>query len=394
MRIILYTGKGGVGKTSLAAATGLAAAAEGLKTLVISTDAAHSLGDSFDRELGHEPVCLTDHLWGQEISAITGAEQSWGTIQKYFSRLLASQDVKSIMAEELMAFPGLDELFSLFAILEHSRRNLYDLLIVDCASTGETLRLLSMPEIMQWWLEKIFPIQKMVLKVARPLARSLLQVPLPDPEVLSAVEVLFRQLGDVHALLTDWDTTSVRIVLNPEKMVIREAERSFMYLNLYGFNTDAVILNRLLPPDGLGEYFRHWQEAQQSYRQYVTDQFYPVPVLEVPLFAREVVGFTALRELSAACFAGRHPADCLHRGIAQQLREENDSRYVLELALNFAVKGSVALSQRGDELTVRVGDRKRNLFLPQKLKGWEATGAKLKDGVLSIVLENTERTKN
>lgn len=383
MRVILYTGKGGVGKTSLAAATAVASAASGKSTIVVSTDAAHSLGDSFDLELNDEPVKIRENLWAQEISALFSAEKSWGKVQEYLSALLISQNIKDITAEELIVFPGLEELFSLLEILNHCKEGKYDVVIVDCAPTGETLRLLSFPDVLKWWLEKIFPMEKLLIKIARPLSKPLFGVPLPGDDTMDSIAELFQQLREMHEVLTDQEVTSIRIVVNPEKMVIREAERSFMYLNLYGFNTDAVIVNRLLPSANLGQYFEKWGEVHHTYLRYIKDQFSPVPVFTVPLFMNEVVGFEALEKMGSTCFGENPPEKFFFRGQSQKISRTEDG-YVLEMMLPFVEKGDISLSQKGDELTVRVGDYKRNIFLPRKLLGRDAIGAKLEEGVLKI----------
>ena len=383
MRVILYTGKGGVGKTSLAAATAVSLAAAGNKTIVVSTDAAHSLGDSFDLRLKNEPVKIGENLWAQEISTLLSAEKRWGKVQEYLSALLISQNIKDITAEELVVFPGLEELFSMLEILSHCRKGDYDTVIVDCAPTGETLRLLSFPAVLKWWLEKMFPVQKTLLRIARPISKPLLGVPLPGEDTMDSIAELFQRLGEMHSLLTDQEVTSIRIVVNPEKMVIREAERSFMYLNLYGFNTDAVIVNRLLPDVGLGQYFEKWGELQHTYLQYIKDQFSPIPVFTVPLFRQEVVGFATLEKMGCECFGGNQPGQFFYRGQSQKISRSGDG-YILELSLPFAEKGDISLSQRGDELTVRVGDYKRNIFLPRILLGRDALGAKLDSGTLKI----------
>lgn len=383
MRVILYTGKGGVGKTSLAAATAVNSAAAGKKTIVVSTDAAHSLGDSFDVELNSDPVEIRKNLWAQEISTLSSAEKSWGKVQEYLSELLISQNIKDITAEEMVIFPGLEELFSLMEILNHCQEGKYDVVIVDCAPTGETLRLLSFPDTLRWWLEKIFPVQKLLYKIARPVSKPLFGMPLPSDDAMNSIGELFGQLRDMHGVLTDQDITSVRIVVNPEKMVIREAERSFMYLNLYGFNTDAVIVNRLLPSVNLGRYFEKWGEVHHTYLQYIKDQFNPVPVFTVPLFEEEVVGFTALEKMAGECFKSEPGDKTFFCGLSQKI-SQNDDGYLMELMLPFAQKGEVSLSQKGDELTVKVGDYKRNIFLPRKILGREAVGAKLDESVLKI----------
>lgn len=383
MRIILYTGKGGVGKTSLAAATAIATAESGKRTIVVSTDAAHSLGDSLNQELDNEPVEIMENLWAQEISTLSNAEKSWGKVQDYLSALLISQNFKDITVDDLIVFPGLEELFSLLEILNHYREGKYDVMIVDCAPTGETLRLLTFPEVLKWWLEKIFPVEKLLLKIARPISKPLFGVPLPGDDTMDSIAELFQQLRDMQEILVNQEITSVRIVVNPEKMVIREAERSFMYLNLYGFNTDAVIVNRLLPAVDLGQYFEKWGEVQHTHLRYIKDQFSPVPVFTVPLFMDEVIGFEALKEMGVKCFGANPPEKFFFHGQAQKISRSGDG-YMLELLLPYVQKEDILLSQKGDDLTVKVGDYKRNIFLPRKLLGRDAIGAKLEEGLLKI----------
>ncbi len=383
MRILLYTGKGGVGKTSIAAATAVRTAASGQKTMLVSTDAAHSLGDALDMEIANKPTLARENLWAQEIDVLSSTEKSWGKIQRYFAELLISQNISSVSTDELLVFPGLEELFCLLEILNHCKKGEYDVVIIDCAPTGETIRLLSFPEVLTWWLEKIFPLEKRLLKVARPLSKSLLGIPLPPEEALDSVAQLVAQLQEAQQMLTDENLTSVRIVLNPEKIVIKEAARSFMYLNLYGFNVDAVIINKVLPEEGCGSYFSQWRELQKKYVAQIKEQFTPVPIFEVPLVDEEVTGAAALLKMGNVCYRGRDPVERFYCGQAQRLKQEND-QFVMELALPFVNKGEMALSQQGEELTLRIGGYKRNICLPRKLAGCEVVGAKLEDGVLAI----------
>lgn len=392
MRVILYTGKGGVGKTSLAAATAVATAAAGQRTIIVSTDAAHSLGDSFNVALGHEPTHIRENLWAQEVSVLESADKYWGKVQKYLSALLVSQNVKDITAEEFIVFPGLEEIFSMFEILNHCEADTYDVVIVDCAPTGETLRLLSFPEVLKWWLEKIFPLERKIIKYARPVAGPLLGLPLPEDDMLDSVAVLVQQLQKMHELLTDHTVTSVRLVVNPEKMVIQEAERSFMYLSLYGFNTDAVIVNRMLPVSELGAYFNEWSALQQKYYKYITEQFNPMPIFPVTLFKEEVVGLLALDKMARVCFKDCQPEKILYSGQPIKLSAV-DGGFVLELKLNFADKDMIDLSQKGNELTLLVGDYKRNILLPRRLYGSEAQGAKLEEGILRITFSSSKNEK-
>ncbi|WP_027937010.1 ArsA family ATPase [Anaeroarcus burkinensis] len=383
MRILLYTGKGGVGKTSIAAATAVSMAAGGKKTMIVSTDAAHSLGDALEMKVTDKPTKVQENLWAQEIDVLASTEKSWGKIQRYFAELLISQNISSVSADELLVFPGLEELFCILEILKHCQGGEYEAVIIDCAPTGETIRLLSFPEVLTWWLEKIFPLEKSLLKVARPLSKPLLGIPLPPEDALDSIAQLIRQLQEAQQMLTDQNLTSVRIVMNPEKIVIKEAARSFMYLNLYGFNVDAVIVNKVLPEEGCGSYFSQWRELQKTYVAQIQEQFSPVPVFKVPLFGEEVTGVPALRNMGNVCFQGRDSIERFYCGQAQRLKQEKD-QFVMELALPFVSKGEMALSQQGEELTFRIGGYKRNIFLPRKLIGREVVGANLEDGVLAI----------
>lgn len=294
MRIIVYTGKGGVGKTSVAAATALRAAELGYRTIVLSTDAAHSLGDSFDRPIGPEPVAVAPNLWVQEVDSRRQLERNWGKIRDYLTALFRSKQVgetlSEISVEELVVFPGLEELFCLLEIKRHHEEGRYDVIIMDCAPTGETLRLLSYPDLARWWLQRIFPVQRAVLKIARPVAQPLVSVPLPTVDVLDTVASFVRELEKMHALLTDTTQSSLRLVVNAEKMVIKEACRSFTYFNLFGFPTDLVVINRLLPAEVGDDYFRGWKDLQEKYVAVIEQSFAPLPIFRAPLFEHEVVG--------------------------------------------------------------------------------------------------------
>ncbi len=381
-RIIVYTGKGGVGKTSVAAATGLLAAARGYRTVVISTDAAHSLGDSFDRRLGPEPTEIAPNLWGQESEVFHNVDKYWGTIQEYVSSVLRWRGLDDILAEEMSVLPGMDELASLLWIAEHHDRGLYDLIVVDAAPTGETLRLLSLPEAGRWWLDRIYPIQRRIAQLTSPILGRVTGMPTPGDEVYNAGEELFRKLEHMHDLLSDPNLTSTRIVLNLEKMVIKEAQRSFTYFHLYGYPTDLVICNRVLPEDA-GSYFGAWREAQRRYWPLVEESFAPVPVRTAPFFDEEVVGERMLRQLGASVFGDRDPTEFFYRGRPYTIRRE-DGRYLLELELPFTSREEVHLSRFGDELVVGVGSWRRNLILPRVLLEAPTTGSSFHDHTLRI----------
>ncbi|MCL6451311.1 MAG: TRC40/GET3/ArsA family transport-energizing ATPase [Acetobacteraceae bacterium] len=383
MRVILYTGKGGVGKTAMAAATAIRAADLGHPTLVVSTDAAHSLADALGRELGPEPLEVAARLWAQEIDPLVEMERAWGQIREYLGRLFAWQGFSQVMVEELTVFPGMEELFNLLRIEAHAEDGRYQVLVVDCAPTGETLRLLSYPDVFRWWMERLFPLQRRAMKVLRPVAQPIIRVPLPGDEVFAAVDALFRRVLRTQALLTDPSVTSVRLVVNPEKMVIREAERSFTYLSLFGFLVDAVVVNRVLPAAVEDSYFDRWKQVQGEYCRGVEEYFAPVPVLYVPLFEEEVVGPGPLRRMGESCFGQGDPARFLISRRPQTVTREADG-YVLHLLLPAVEKGRLRLRQKGEELTLGVGGFRRHLILPRALANLEAAGASLEGQVLRV----------
>src|SRR5438270_5326961 len=302
-RTILYTGKGGVGKTSVAACTARRCAAGGLRTLIISTDPAHSLSESLETELSSEPAAVGERLWGQEVRAQEEMERHWSGVQDWLGELLLERGVDRISAEELTVPPGMDELFSLLRLQAQHDSGEWDAIVVDCAPTGETLRLLSFPDVARWWIEKVFPMERQILAAARPLARSLLDIPLPSQAVFDDIQRLSRNLIVMNEILRDRERSTIRLVMNPDKMVIGEAMRTFTYLNLYGYLTDAVIVNRIFPSE-VGDYFAAWRDVQEQNLDLVRSAFAPVPALTAPYFDREVLGAEMLDRLAAALFDG------------------------------------------------------------------------------------------
>ncbi len=383
MRVILYTGKGGVGKTSIAAATAVRCASQGLKTLVMSTDAAHSLGDSLDCELGPTARPVAPNLWAQEVNALYELENNWERIHGYLAALFHSQGIDDIVAEEMASPPGMEEVASLMWIKHHAEHSDYEVLIVDCAPTGETLQLLAFPDVARWYLTKIFPIERRVMKVARPMVQPFLSIPLPSDEIFTSVRDLLISLDSMRKVIGDPKICTVRIVLNLEKMVIKEAQRAFAYLNLYEYVTDAICVNRVLPSSVADQYFDGWRKAQQRYAVQVQNTFSPVPIFEAPLFEQEVVGLERLRELATALYRDQDPSAILYRARPQRVHKDGEA-YVLSLDLPFTSKEAVSLSQRDDELYVTVGPYKRELTLPRALRGRVTSGAHIEDGVLSI----------
>lgn len=377
MRIILYMGKGGVGKTSMAAATALRSAEKGHKTIVFSTDAAHSLADSFDIPLAAEPTPIIPNLWGQEMEVGHELDANWRTVQDWLAAVFTWRGMDAMVAEEVAVLPGMEELVNLLYVDRYHAEGNYDVMVVDCAPTGETLRLLGFPEVLRWWMEHLYPAGRVAAGLIRPLMRPL-RMPFPEEKVLDSVEELYAKLNRMHHILTDNSKTSVRLVLNAEKMVIKEAQRSYTYLGLYGYHTDLVICNRLVPDQVTDGYFAAWKESQSRYYQMIEEAFSPLPILKVPLLDHEVLGLPMLRAVADILFGDEDPAAFFYQGQAQEVRKE-DGNYVLSLALPFASKEEVSLSLHGDELLVQVGRYRRSILLPRTLVGLQPAGARFRD---------------
>jgi len=388
VRTILYTGKGGVGKTSVAAATALGAARAGKKVLVMSTDPAHSLSDAFDAPVGPEPKEMVPGLWAQETDYTAMLEDSWAEIQEYMTTVFEWQGANTLAAEELALLPGMDELFGLLVVRRHHREDSYDALIVDAAPTGETLKLLSLPAQMSWYVEKIFPIQRRAAKLVRPLAnRARSLPPFPEDSVFAAGQRFYEAIAGVEEILTDRENASVRLVANAEKMVIAEARRAYTYLNLYDYGVDAVIVNRLLPNEVADPYFDRWRDAQREHLETIVNSFYPIPILKARLFDREMYGLEALGALADDVFEGADPLGIHFLGATHEIKKNGDG-YDVVLNLPLAAKSDIDLSKRGADLLVRVGAYKRNILLPDSLARFHAAGASIEEGRLRVRLRD------
>ncbi|MDX2099550.1 MAG: TRC40/GET3/ArsA family transport-energizing ATPase [Leptolyngbyaceae cyanobacterium bins.59] len=387
MRVILMTGKGGVGKTSVAAATGLRCAELGYKTLVLSTDPAHSLADSFDRELGHEPQEIRPNLWGAELDALMELENNWGAVKRYITQVLQARGLEGVEAEELAILPGMDEIFSLVRMKRHYDEGIYDVLIIDSAPTGTALRLLSLPEVAGWYMRRFYkPFQNVsaaLRPIFEPIFRPLAGFSLPDKEVMEAPYEFYEQIEALEKVLTDSSQTSVRLVTNPEKMVIKESLRAHAYLSLYNVGTDLVIANRIIPDQVTDPFFQRWKENQQQYRQEIHDNFSPLPVKEVPLYSEEMCGLAALDRLKETLYAGEDPTQVYYKETTLRVVQEQ-SQYSLEVYLPGIPKNQVELSKSGDELNIRIGNHRRNLVLPQSLAALQPAGAKMEEDYLKI----------
>jgi arsenite-transporting ATPase len=397
MRILLYTGKGGVGKTSISAATAVRCAELGYRTAVLSTDPAHSLGDSFDRRIGNQMVDLAPNLWGQEIDLLSQMDQYWGTVQGYLNALFMWQGMDSLVAEETAVLPGMEELSSLMQITSLAESGRFDVIIIDAAPTGSTLQLLSFPDIARWYIEKIFPFQRKTIQLARPMVKRMTDMPLPDDNIFDSIEELVGFLERMSRLLSDGTQSSMRVVLNPEKMVVKEAQRAYTYLNLYGYSVDAVICNRVFPQTLSDHYFDIWKDAQSQNLELVHECFQPLPIFEVPLFEQEVMGIPMLAKMANAVFG---PAtvrggegDPTQRYYDRRPQEvfRDGSRYVLSLSLPLVERDEVQLHRSVfDELVIRIGNWKRNVALPTGLARLDITGAKYVDDRLNIFFDTNE----
>ena len=374
MRILLYSGKGGVGKTSLSAATAVLSAQHGHRTLVVSTDAAHSLADALDLPVGPSPTELAPRLHAVELDVNQELASHWGVIQGWLTKLMTSQGIRDAVAEEMAIFPGMDELFSLLKVKSYAEARSYDVVIIDCAPTGETVRMLAVPEILKFYLTRIFPIQRTVVRSVRPVVQRMTDLPLPSDDVFGAVQSLLRQLEAMGPLLQDPAHSSIRLVLNPERMVVKESLRLYTYLSLFGFPVDAVIANRVLPPEARSDYFDRWFEIQAAHLAEARAAFEPLPFREARLFDREMVGLALLEEFGRDVFGDSDPTAVLFKERPVEIRKEGRG-YALYIRLPFAEKDRIQVWTHGDELVVQVDNQRRHVSLPRTLASRRLEGA-------------------
>jgi arsenite-transporting ATPase len=392
MRIILYLGKGGVGKTTVAAATALRSAELGFKTLVASTDIAHSLADSLDIPLGDKPVQVTENMWAQEISAVADIYNYWDTLQSFVSGLITVRGgVDRIVADELSAIPGMDEIVSLLHINKQAVERNFDRVIIDAAPTGETIRLLTIPDTFRWYAGHVARLEKGMMRVLAPFAGRFLRAP---AEVLEALSKLDEATAELRVTLSDPEITSYRVVVIPEKMVMREAERAIGYLGLFDYPVDSVIINRVLPEiPNASEFMRKRREVQDKYLTLINDNFSPLPLWTAPYYADEVVGVEALSRLATDCFGDEDPCQIFYKGILQEIVPGEDGSYKMRLPMPFVKSSEVRLRKRGDEMFITIGNFKREMILPMVLARMRSTGGRLVDGVLEIDFVPAEQVR-
>ena len=383
MRVLLITGKGGVGKTTVAAATALRTADLGYRTLVMSTDPAHSLGDAFDLDLGDDPGEIVPGLFGQQIDAQSRLEHHWGAVRDYLADLFDWGGAQALATEELMVFPGMDELFALAEVQDHVASGDHDVIVVDCAPTAETLRLLSLPEVLGWYMDKLFPMERRVARVVRPVLSKVMSMPLPGDDVFEAGEGFYERIEGVRRVLSDPDITSARMVMNLEKMVIAEARRTYTYLGLFGYAVDAAIVNRIIPEAVTDPYFKRWREVQSEHLVTVEEAFSELRLLKLRLFDEEMVGVAKLRLLGEELYGDQDPTDRLADAAPFSMRDDGDE-VVLAITLPFVERAEVDVVRHHDEVIVTVGPYRRALMLPDSLKRRKVVGARLKEGVLDV----------
>jgi len=390
MRILLFSGKGGVGKTSLAAATGLQLSRLGHRTLVMSVDPAHSLADAFDLEtdLFHaktgDPYKIDDRLAIHEVNIQKEIRRHWHEISSYVISVLRTTGISEVEAEELAILPGMEELSALMYVNQFRREQLYDVIVLDCAPTAESMRFVSMPTTLEWYMRHIFPVQRGLLKAVRPIANRVSPIELPPDSYFGNIQNLFDKLEGIDELLEDPKLTSVRLVTNPERMVLRETQRAFVYFSLHGLTVDSIIVNRVLPAEVSDAYFQEWQSSQRRVLEEIESYFAPVPVKRVALFAHEVLGRERLEELSRALYREDEDPAAVTRTEAPYTFVKSDGHYEVRVTLPFAVKGEIGLFKKGDELVVEIGTLRRHIGLPTSMANLSPSRAKLENKVLTV----------
>lgn len=378
-RILLFTGKGGVGKTTCAAATALRAAEMGYRTLVLSSDPAHSLADALDRRLGPEPEEILPNLWAQEVDLYYSMKKYWGNMRELMLTVFRWQGMDQIAAEEMAALPGMNEGSVLLWLEQFYASGDYDLIVVDSAPTGETLTLLTLPQATEWWVQKAFPFQKAAIKTAGFALRKTTGIPLDRG--YDELNRLFDKLRAIQDVLGNNDVSSMRLVMNPERMVVEEAKRAYTYLQLYGYGVDAVIVNRILPEEGTGEALALYVQAQRRHLEEIEHSFAPLPILRVPHSGQEVFGIELLRAIGRQLYGGADPTALMYSGQTYRVSAEG-AEYLVELRLPFAEEGGVDARHAGDQLVIQVANQRRNYLLPKFLAYYTLGDASVRNGWL------------
>ncbi len=383
-RIYIFTGKGGVGKSSVAAAHAIKSAGEGKKTLLVSTDMAHNLGDIFEKRLGKEAENVLPNLDVYEIDPEYVMEHDFSNVMAYLENLLSEEG--SCGKQDMGMIPGMEELFSLLKIADIYKKDRYERIIVDCAPTGETLSLLKFPELLSWYMEKIFPIGKVGVRMLTPISKAVFKVEMPNKNAMNEIEKMFLKLVELEELLKSREVTSVRIVTAPEKMVVEETKRNYMYLNLYNFNVDGVYINRILPKDMDNDFFTQWLVIQEEYVSCLKECFAALPIYEIPWYDEELKGEKAIRRIVEDVLDGKKVFE--GKNITERESfEQTENGYKLEVLLPYAEKESIDLYQSATDIVIKTGNFKRNIPLPNILRSYTVTGAKFENGKLCIRFE-------
>lgn len=392
-RVLFFVGKGGVGKTTVSSATAWRCAQEGHHTLLMSLDAAHSLADAFDLDVAlmdknkGRPVAVSQNLWIQEIDVQDAIKDNWSQLYGYLTRLMQTTGLGEVVAEELAIFPGMEEVVGLLFINRYLRERSYDVIILDCAPTGESLRFLSVPSTLDWYMRKVFKLERGLFKLARPLVKSLTSdIPLPEDNVFETLEQFFERFKGIDTLLQNPEITTVRLVTNAEKMVVKESQRAFMYFSMFGLTVDAVVINRLLPETVQDPYLQQWKQLQQAHSEEIVQYFEPVPTFKLPLFEQEVVGSQRLSELAQKLYGETDPASILHQTVPYRFVKDNEVTYVA-IRMPFVEIQNIGLYRDEDQLVVRVANFKRHISLPRAFKGLQPVRATYKDDYLQVYFE-------
>jgi len=390
MRIIMFAGKGGVGKTSVASATGIRAAAMGHRTLIMSLDIAHSLSDIFALDKGlvdqnkGMPVKIEDRLWIQELDIQEEIQRNWKDVYKYIATVFKTTGFDEILAEELAVLPGMEEVSSLLYINRYVQEDDFDVIILDCAPTGESLRFISIPGTLEWYIRKIFKIQRRLVSYMRPVVRRFYDIPLPEDDYFEALQNLFERLEGIDTILTDPGITTVRLVANPEKIVLKETQRIFLYFSLYKMCIDAIVMNRILPPSIEEKYFDDWKESQRRYLKLAEEYFSPVPILPVNLLQSEPLGKRNLAKLGADIYGEHDPTQHFHHDQPYEFQQRN-GQFIIRIKLPFISKEAVELNRLPEEVVVRVGEFKKHILLPRHVSAYKDVKAKMEGSYLDII---------
>ena len=392
MRILLYSGKGGVGKTSVAAATGLQLAKQGVKTLVMSVDPAHSLADSFALKASlfdartADPLTIAPNLDIQEVNIQLEIKRHWREISGYITTVLRTSGLGDVEAEEMAILPGMEELSAMMYVNQYRKANTYEVIVLDCAPTAESLRFVSMPTTLDWYMKHVFPMERKVFNAVRPLANRVSPVELPSDSYFANIKDLFEKIEGIDTILEDPQLTSVRLVSNPERMVLRETQRAFVYFSLHGLTVDTIVVNRVLPTEASDTYFGRWRDAQQEILGEVETYFNPVPVRRVPMFQEEVMGQERLEKLASVLYAPDENPSLVTRSERPYSFGRVDGAYQVRVAMPFAAKGEVGLFKKGDELVIEVGTLRRHVGLPTSMAALHPVRARFEDKTLVVEL--------